>query len=56
MSRVFRKNLYGSRRDGWLRAIRLSKRLVLNRWVIMPAGRCFPVSGRSTVCCVVLWR
>nr|DAQ43319.1 MAG TPA: hypothetical protein [Caudoviricetes sp.] len=37
-------------------ARRLSKRLVLNRWVIMPAGWCFPVSGRSTVCCVVLWR
>nr|DAK22156.1 MAG TPA: hypothetical protein [Caudoviricetes sp.] len=37
-------------------ARRLSKRSVLNRWVIMPAGWCFPVSGRSTVCCVALWR
>nr|DAX82047.1 MAG TPA: hypothetical protein [Caudoviricetes sp.] len=56
MSRVFRKNLYGSRRDGWLRAIRLSKRFVLALRVIMPAGWCFPVSGRFRACSVVLWR
>nr|DAR01475.1 MAG TPA: hypothetical protein [Caudoviricetes sp.] len=37
-------------------ARRLSKLLVLNRWVIMPAGWCLSVSGRLRACCVVLWR
>nr|DAY05083.1 MAG TPA: hypothetical protein [Caudoviricetes sp.] len=39
-----------------LMARRLSERLDLSRWVIMPAGWCLFVSGRLRACCVVLWR